>query len=255
VITGNYTTGSGAGLFLGNIPEVPNPGQVIMSGTIVANNTAGAGINDIDANNRMITSEGRNRVESHGPTFIPFDDGIEDEDPETLDLDDHVGPVDYVVTGVADTYDGTTDNVVMSLRDAIHQANITAGAQEIWLPAWEFMLTRDEPTYDNNGTDPTDMSVSFGDLDVGQDINIANPGGSLTIRGVNGLTNVAWRLGEPADEVFQLLGDYDNDGVSAPPSEVNTGDYLVWSKGLWLTSTMTRTITTCGSQTTELRCC
>ena len=81
----------------------------------------------------------------------------------TLHATDYVRPpgttVHYVVTSVADTYDGSSTPVNMSVRDAIHQANITAGAQEIWLPAWKYVLTRDRATF---GQGTTDTSVAFG---------------------------------------------------------------------------------------------
>lgn len=207
VITANHAVDMTGGIHLASNP--PN-GTVTLTGTIVANNTDGntsAG-NDVHGNGtRVFTNGGSNRLTSGGQGF-------------TAVSSDYIGAVDYVVTGLGDTYDGTTDKVKMSTRDAIHQANIIAGAQEIWLPAWKFMLTRERtalPTAD-------EMDVAQGDLEVKQ---------SLTIRGVNGLTSVAWRAGSAADKVFELLGDYNNDGVAdQSPSDVDSSDYVIWAKRL-----------------------
>jgi hypothetical protein len=106
----------------------------------------------------------------------------------------------------------------MSVRDAIHQANITAGAQEIWLPAWKFMLTRERTVVSNM----PEMAVEQGDIEVSD---------SLTIRGVSGSTAVAWRTGAAVDKVFQLLGDYNNDGIiDNDPYNVDSSDYITWAK-------------------------
>jgi hypothetical protein len=109
----------------------------------------------------------------------------------------------------------------MSVRDAIHQANVTAGPQEIWLPAWSFILTRDRATY---GTGTTDTSVAFGDLDIGRDELSDGIDGSLTIRGINGRTSIEWAEGLPNDEVFDFLGDYNDDGF------VETDDFIIWGQ-------------------------
>jgi CSLREA domain-containing protein len=115
-----------------------------------------------------------------------------------------------VVTGIADTYDGSPDTVVMSLRDAINLANTTSGAQEIWLPAWNFVLT-----IERTPGSLTETSVGEGDLEVNE---------SLTIRGVDSITRVAWRPGAAADKVFELWGDYNSNLT------VDSGDYVLWSK-------------------------
>jgi hypothetical protein len=95
--------------------------------------------------------------------------------------------------------------VSLSLRDAIHQANITTGTQEIWLPAWKFYLSRDRATY--GGGSLTDTSVAYGDLDID---------GSLVIRGIDSVTNVAWLNSVPSDSVFELLGDADRAATPLP---------------------------------------
>ncbi len=179
-------------------------GAVTVETTIIVNNTdADGGVNrDVFAGaNRTFTSLGNNRFgnETTGLVHNPTGNG------------DYMGTANYVVTSVADTYDGTTDPANMSLRDAIHQANITAGTQEIWLPAWDFVLTRDRSTF--GGDSATDTSVAFGDLDITD---------SLTIRGIDGETSVAWLSGAAVDKTFELLGDYHSDG------NVNAADDALW---------------------------
>jgi CSLREA domain-containing protein len=145
-------------------------------------------------NNRFTTAPGGSGV------YIPGDG-------------DHEGSVDYVVTSVADTYDGDNDPKTMSLRDAIHQANIAAGVQEIWLPAWKLVLTRERTS------PPTQVEtfVDQGDLEVKE---------SLIIRGVDEQTSVSWRPGAAIDLVFELMGDYNFDGV------VDTADDVMYGKGV-----------------------
>jgi CSLREA domain-containing protein len=135
-------------------------GKVTIKSTIVANNNVGETDPDIYAGaGRTLQSLGYNRFTSYA--------GF------TLHDTDYVGSVNYVVTSVADTYDGDSDAMSMSLRDAIHRANITSGAEEIWLPAWEFRLTRE-------GTESA-QDVSINDIDVTE---------NLTIRGIDRLTTV-----------------------------------------------------------------
>lgn len=119
---------------------------------------------------------------------------------------DHIGTPDYVVTSVADEIEPLNDDYAFSVREAVMDANGTAGAEEIWLPARSFALTIDR------GTNPTDTTAAYGDLDISD---------SLTIRGVNGATNVAWRTGV-VDKVFELLGDYNGNRI------VDAADYTVW---------------------------
>jgi hypothetical protein len=126
---------------------------------------------------------------------------------------DYIGSVDYVVTGVADTFNHADDQTVMSLRDAIDLADSAPGDQEIWLPAWSFVLTRERLADDAT-------NVQYGDLEVSD---------SLTIRGIAGTTNattVAWQAGLPVDKTFELLGDYNGDGA------VGSGDFVVYQKYL-----------------------
>lgn len=213
VITSHEADRDTGGVYLaGSAPGAG--GAVTVAKTVIVNNTDDDGINpDVFAEtNRTFTSGGRNRLGNTATGFMP--------DPDPNGTGDYIKPagttVHYVVTSVADTYDGSPDPANMSLRNAIHQANITAGAQEIWLPAWDFVLTRDRATY---GSGTTDTSVAFGDLDISS---------SLTIRGVNGSTSVAWMTGAAADKVFELLGDYNNDGIVDQLAHVDAADYIVW---------------------------
>jgi hypothetical protein len=73
-------------------------------------------------------------------------------------------------------------------------------------------------------TSGTETEVSQGDLEIKD---------SLTIRGVGGpksaATSVAWRAGAMADKTFELLGDYNDDGViGTSPADVDSADYVTW---------------------------
>jgi len=128
---------------------------------------------------------------------------------------DFLGTPNYVVTTVEDTFDHSDDNESLSLREAVDLANTDSVASEIWLPAWDFVLTRDR------GTNITDTDVSYGDLDIKA---------SLTIRGVTGVTSVAWTPGV-VDSVFDLLGDFSGDGITTVDNgSVDGGDLLIWQQ-------------------------
>lgn len=128
---------------------------------------------------------------------------------------DYLGTPTYVVMSIADTFNHADDIEALSLREAVDLANTTAGTQEIWLPAWKFSLTRDRATY--GGGSLTDLDTAFGDLDVKD---------SLIVRGVTGRTSVAWKA-NVIDEVFDLLGDYNNNG-EADAGAVSSADYTLW---------------------------
>ncbi len=89
----------------------------------------------------------------------------------------------------ADQGDGIckASNNLCTLRAAIMQANFTAGAETITLPAGVFQLTR-------AGND--DVAV-LGDLDITDDLTIQGAGSSLTIIDGNGAVT--------GDRVFQIL--------------------------------------------------
>jgi hypothetical protein len=198
VITSDTADDISGGIYLAS-SSIGAGGSVTVTETVIVNNADDDGINpDVHAGtNRTFTSGGNNRLGNSAAGF-----GV---------LGDYIKPagstVHYVVTGVGDKYDGSTDPLMMSLRDAIHQANITSGAQEIWLPAWKFILTRERTG------ELTDTEVSYGDLDIKD---------SLVIRGIENSTSVTWRTGARADAVFELLGDYSGNNV------VDQVDFALW---------------------------
>jgi hypothetical protein len=133
----------------------------------------------------------------------------------------------YLVTSVADTFDHSNDSYSLSLREAVDLANDDSGASEVWLPAWDFALTRAGSFPSNEGAafggtlqQSVHERIQYGDIDVL---------GALTLRGVAGLTSVDWAAHVQAtwptgtvDKVFELIGDYDDDRT------VGTADYDVW---------------------------
>jgi CSLREA domain-containing protein len=124
VINANWAENGAGGLYVGG----GSSGAVTLKSTIIANNfdeAGSSGPNIYVGTAGALVSEGYNRFTAgYNSNFTP-----------NTSLGDDVGSVDYVVTSIADTYDGSADKVNMSLRDAIHQANSTAGEQEIWLAA------------------------------------------------------------------------------------------------------------------------
>ena len=166
-------------------------------------------------NGRSFTSGGNNRLTIGG---YGFTNGLSGDYVNSA--------VDYIVTDLTDSFSHTNDNVALSIREAIDNANTTVGTQEIWLPAWRFTLTRAR----NFATQLTDTDVSFGDLDIR---------GSLVLRGVSGPTSVHWKTGVN-DAVFELLGDYNGNGT------VDAADYTVcaitWGKLLRQGPTVTEPI-------------
>jgi hypothetical protein len=158
VNTGDEQTG---GIYLAD-----GGGTVTIESTIIANNNLGESTEpDIHVGyGRTLDSLGNNRFTSATEITGYFE----------LEDSDYVGAVDYVVTSIVDKYDSSYDAKNLSLREAVRQANNTADAQEIWLPAWTFRLTLDE-------TDAGVPNLAVGDLDVTQ---------NLTIRGIDLLTKV-----------------------------------------------------------------
>jgi hypothetical protein len=188
VITVNEGDNDTGGLYLRDASSPDPTKKVTLANTIIANNVGDPFPDIYVGANRTLDSLGGNRFPL-GTTGVTGNPSVAD----------YYGSVDYIVTSVADVYDGDSDPVNMSLRDAIHRANITAGTQEIWLPAWDFILTRERTAALNE----TEMDVSQGDLEVTD---------SLVIRGITNATTVAWQPGLPEDKTFELLGDYNNDG-------------------------------------------
>jgi hypothetical protein len=152
--------------------------------------------------------EGNNRYDHHTATSNNFAfNGAGDE----------LGPPDYVVTSVADTFDNTDNEYSLSTREAIALANDAPGAEELWIPAWKYFLTRGRTAPMNM----PEMDIEQGDLDIKD---------SLTIRGINALTSVAWSASAALDAVFDLPGDYNGDGIAngTDNGSVGTEDYAIW---------------------------
>jgi predicted outer membrane repeat protein len=198
VFTGNSASSGGA--------IYADGASLTIGRTVFGLNTAtsGASKNVFRHANTSFVNEGVNRVDDNQGSLF------------STAVGDYISSsVHYIVTGVADTSEHADDSVVRSIRDAIDTANTTAGTQEIWLPAWKYFLTRERTTAPNL----PELDVHQGDLEVKE---------SLVIRGVNGATSVVWRAGI-LDKVFELLGDYNDDGVTdVSPSDVDTSDYIVW---------------------------
>jgi len=191
VFTENTATQQGGAIYSGD-----NNSVMSISSSIFANNSATSAYDNVRSEGNS-SSDGTNLSDKNDPIFS--------------NNGDHVGSVDYVVTTVADVIDSTDDDLRLSLREAMIAANGNAGAEEIWLPGWDFILGLEA------GAGP-DMTADQGDLDVSE---------SLTVRGVGDgtdpITSIRWNS-TVMDEVFQLIGDYNGDG------SVDSGDYTFW---LW----------------------
>ncbi|MGL4514777.1 MAG: dockerin type I domain-containing protein [Lacipirellulaceae bacterium] len=154
-------------------------------------------------------NRGKNMYESAAGGFFDTTPGVGDV----------LGTPTYVVTSARDTFNHADNLEALSLREAIDLANNASSPSTIWVPAWKFTLTRERMEYLGNGPQ-TDTDVAWGDLDVKK---------SMSIRGVTGSTSVAWKP-DVIDAVFDLLGDYDGDGVAG--GAVNAGDYTVYAEQL-----------------------
>jgi hypothetical protein len=188
---------------------------VTLAESIVANNSTTMGDADLasgvsGANVGKFISEGHNLIGHIGSTnFTPL----------TSDHESLTGVVDYVVTSVRDTYDADTNGeALMSLREAIGLANTKDDvAEEIWVPAWTFLLTRQ-----SSSPGAADNDIAFGDLEVSD---------SLTIRGAGSApvqvkqTIAAY---QDFDAAFDLLGDFTGNGTVSDDGDVDGGDYLIW---------------------------
>lgn len=146
-------------------------------------------------------NNGKNMYDNAGGGFFNTTSGV----------GDYLGTPTYIVTSAADTFSHSDDLEALSVREAVDLANTTAGTQEIWIPAWKFVLTRDR------GTNTTDTDISYGDLDVKD---------SLVVRGVANRTSIAWKAGV-VDKVFDLLGDFNHDGET-DANNVSSADYTIW---------------------------
>jgi hypothetical protein len=227
VITGNTSTASdgGAGIYLVGSTSTLNAGSAVLDRSIVANNTAPLGPDLRSAAPTgsgtmagVFTSVGGNLITSTaGSNFAT----------SGLHASDHVGAVDYVVTSIVDSFNDADNAWALSVREAVNQSNSVADLQSIWLPAWNFVLTRDRAAF--GGGSLTDVNTAFGDLDITQSLNIR---GSEAV----GATSVTWRPGV-SDAVFDLIGDFDGDGITTFDDGYITGnDYLIWQQTLGSTT-------------------
>ncbi len=192
-----------------------NPATTVISGTLFADND-----NTIAADVRHLFHDGAGSITSWGNNLSDQAGYGPAGAPNLNQTNDHVdtnGP-DHVVTSMADTFDHADDNRTLSLREAIDLANLDEDTlEEIWAPAWNFVLTRDR------GTHPTDTNVGYGDLDISD---------KLIVRGISTgtpetSTRRQWRLGV-IDKQFELLGDYDENGLAF--EDVDGRDYLIYQQ-------------------------
>ncbi len=214
VISNNSADYAGGGIFLAASGSGPF-GTVEVGETIIAGNAANGGAEEnlLTQNHtlRQFTTLGGNLLQITSSNQ-GFTDGVSG---------DHFGVPDYVVSTTADTYDHSDNEHGLSIREAVDLANGTTATDEVvWLPAWNFVLTRDRARF--GGGSATDTDAAFGDIDIKED---------MTIRGVensalNTITNVAWRADLPSDEVFKVLGDYNQN------LDVSLADYTVWRDNL-----------------------
>ena len=240
VITGNVG-------FNGAAIRTMDSGTVTtIQGSVIAGNTGENSGRHVYNDSATVTSLGNNLVDHHGVVrgssaniFHATGDYVVPMDPVTgVPLYEPI-----IVTSVYDVVfdhrnvDGqgmpeNNDAHSLTLREAIDLANTTANgtdsgnnevADQIWLPPWDFVLTRDRAIYD--GGSATDTDVAFGDLDISD---------SLTIRGINYSqggnafnTSVQWQSSNAVDEVFTLLGNYNGTAADGDAS-VSFSDFLTW---------------------------
>ena len=195
VVTGNQLPNTSAPMAYGGGGIYAISGTLTIANSMVANNNADVGQDDVFGVAATWTSLGNNALTTmHANLASDF--------PTTGSDPNYIGAANLVVTSLVDSLDAnrSTDTVERSLREAIDLANVAATPQSIWLPAWNFVLTRGR----NGGVGTTDIDVAQGDLDVKK---------SLTVRGITtALTRVQWKPGV-ADAVFDLLGDFTGDGL------------------------------------------
>jgi len=174
VITDNTATlGSGGGL------RSDMAGMEIGS-TIVAKNSSGgsSGKDLYNGGAGTFTTLSNNRFTSiAGSTGI-----VNGQNGDVVDSD-----VDYVVTNLGDIFDHSNDSYALSLRGAVDLANQDSVKDTIWLPAWDFLLTREV-----SGTD----DISVGDLEIERDVTIQ--GISTADSTIDNLVN--------SDAVFEEIG-------------------------------------------------
>ncbi|TWT85789.1 hypothetical protein Pla123a_05960 [Posidoniimonas polymericola] len=211
-IQNSVFTANSAGQFGGGVMGSQSGATITVGATVLAGNTAVfGGPNFYLVGGAAGTNDGDNLVGTYSGTFFNTSAG------DTVN-----GTPDYIVTSVADQYDSSDDFYAFSLREAIDAANGVSGADEIWLPAWDYLLTI-QRTSQHDNLQPTDTDAAFGDLDVW---------GSLTISRAGALTkSVRWADSTHTDKTFELLGDYNDDHV------VDGADYTIYRANKYNTGT------------------
>ncbi len=208
VVTANVVTNSISGGAVAASPQHGYGSRITIGDSIFALNQSGA---SNTGGKNVLTSPGTIETNLGGNLFDDAAGGFFDTHPGH---GDYLGTPDYVVTSLVDDYDHTDGVALQSIREAVDLANQATGTQEVWLPAWKFRLTRDRTTY--GGGSATDIDAAFGDIDVKD---------KLVVRGVRNRTEVAWKAGV-VDSVFDLIGDFNQDGQS--DQDVNAADRTVW---------------------------
>jgi hypothetical protein len=223
VISGNSASGgagAGGGIALGYVN--PSFAPVFVANSIIANNMGAGSGKDITggSDSRGVTSGGNNLLTS-AASHAGFTDGINGDVISNT--------ANYVVTSLADTYDLAADGTYapylsyLSIRDTIAAADNGPGNQEIWIPAWQFVLTIDRNSAGHPVPD-IDVSPQYGDLDITCSLTIRDAGMESTTT-----TQINWIAGV-VDRVFELLGDYNGNGT------VDAADYTVWRDTLTSTT-------------------
>ena len=115
----------------------------------------------------------------------------------TQNATNHLGTPHYVVTTLQDTFNHCDDHEALSIREAVDLANVDINLEEeIWLPAWDFVLTK-------TGFNPmSSIDTTIKDIDVV---------GGLVVRGIDSQTTIQWHPAVIDEAIFALVGDTEPD--------------------------------------------
>ncbi len=202
VITENTAAGTG-GLHVTGAAGI----TTTVGGTIIANNSSAGSMDDVYKSMSVtLASSGNNLLTSD-------DSGVFNQ---TGDL---IGTVDHVVTSVIDSYRHSDDNFALSVREAVDLANQSNGLSEVWMPAWDFLLTRQR----DYNLQLADTDVSYGDIDISE---------SIVLRGIAGETTIDWLSAieipnNNRDKIFDLLGSTADGTADATASGAG---FLIWQQ-------------------------
>lgn len=178
VVTGNYAGRNTGGIYLYQ-PGVA--ATVRVANSIIAKNTAAntlyGGVDVLDGPDHLFQSLGYNQLTTLHERFKP----------ELGDYYANPLSINYVVSGIADSFNHVDDNYARSLREAIDSANTTSGPQTIWVPAWVLRMTR-----------PGSGLVDSGDFDITSEMTIHGAAPGLTILDAGPLMFV------PDDRIFDV---------------------------------------------------